>query len=204
MIWHLLKSVPAACCPTWFMRTNVIECILAERCECRGRSVCSVLPVEPCRLRALMFAGLSKDKKSSLSHKPAASPEVGHAAQLHHTHSAKSAQCSRSGESHTHTHTHTHRWRRHSSPHPLCGFLSHFKDVHVLLILKYVIAVRTSPSPELKPALIKLIISCLCSSSQPESLRCKNKAEQSDIQSKIHNSHTAREEFTPPSVDPNH
>ena len=106
--------------------------------------------------------------------------------------------------SHTHTHTHTHRWRRHSSPHPLCGFLSHFKDVHVLLILKYVIAVRTSPSPELKPALIKLIISCLCSSSQPESLRCKNKAEQSDIQSKIHNSHTAREEFTPPSVDPNH
>ncbi|KAM8724888.1 uncharacterized protein AB9X84_004410 isoform 2-T2 [Acanthopagrus schlegelii] len=43
--------------------------------------------------------GLSKDKKSSLSHKPAASPEVGHAAQLHHTHSAKSAQCSRSASS---------------------------------------------------------------------------------------------------------
>ncbi|XP_073350490.1 uncharacterized protein [Pagrus major] len=43
--------------------------------------------------------GLCKDKKSSLSHKPAASPEVGHAAQLHHTHSAKSAQCSRSASS---------------------------------------------------------------------------------------------------------
>ncbi|XP_030264597.1 glutamine-rich protein 2 isoform X5 [Sparus aurata] len=43
--------------------------------------------------------GLSKDKKSSMSHKPSASPEVGHTAQLHHTHSAKSAQCSRSASS---------------------------------------------------------------------------------------------------------
>ncbi|XP_041813866.1 glutamine-rich protein 2-like [Chelmon rostratus] len=39
----------------------------------------------------------TKDKaKSSPSNKPAASPEAGHAAPLHHHHSAKSGQCSRS------------------------------------------------------------------------------------------------------------
>ncbi|XP_039979920.1 glutamine-rich protein 2 isoform X2 [Xiphias gladius] len=41
-----------------------------------------------------------KDKaKCSPSHKPAASPEVGHNTPVHHPHSAKSAQCSRSASS---------------------------------------------------------------------------------------------------------
>ncbi|XP_070779127.1 glutamine-rich protein 2-like [Enoplosus armatus] len=42
----------------------------------------------------------TKDKaKCSPSHKPAPSPEVGHGAPVHHPHSAKSAQCSRSASS---------------------------------------------------------------------------------------------------------
>ncbi|XP_078017367.1 glutamine-rich protein 2 isoform X2 [Epinephelus lanceolatus] len=42
----------------------------------------------------------TKDKaKCSLSHKPAASPELGHSVPVHHPNSAKSAQCSRSASS---------------------------------------------------------------------------------------------------------